>query len=69
MYYPTVWDFAMFGGTIGFFIMLMFLFIRFMPVINIFEVKDLLYKMLGNKDTQVAEAPVEMPEPALGRSV
>ncbi len=69
MYYPTVWDFAMFGGTIGFFIMMMFLFIRFMPVINIFEVKDLLYKMLGHKDSKIAETPIEMPEPALGRSV
>jgi Ni/Fe-hydrogenase subunit HybB-like protein len=43
-YNPTVWDFAFFGGTIGFFILLMFLFMRFMPVINIFEMKDLLYK-------------------------
>jgi len=49
MYYPTVWDFAMFGGTIGFFIFLMFLFIRFLPVINLFEMKDLLYKMTGHK--------------------
>jgi len=49
MYYPTVWDFCMFGGTIGFFIMLMFLFIRFLPVINLFEMKDLLYKMTGHK--------------------
>ncbi len=45
MYYPTFWDFAMFGGTIGFFIFLMFLFVRFLPIINIFEMKDLLYKI------------------------
>ena len=45
MYYPTVWDFSMFLGTIGFFIMMMFLFIRFLPVINIFEMKDLLFKL------------------------
>jgi Ni/Fe-hydrogenase subunit HybB-like protein len=44
-YYPTFWDFAMFLGTIGFFVMMMFLFIRFMPIINIFEVKDLLRKI------------------------
>ncbi|MDR3689620.1 MAG: polysulfide reductase NrfD [Fimbriimonas sp.] len=69
MYYPTIWDFAMFGGTIGFFIMLMFLFIRFMPVINIFEVKDLLYKMLGHKDAKIAQSPIELPEPLLGRSL
>lgn len=48
MYVPTVWDFGMFFGTIGFFIMLMFLFFRFVPVINIFEMKDLLYKKMGD---------------------
>jgi Ni/Fe-hydrogenase subunit HybB-like protein len=49
-YYPSTWDFAMFAGTIGFFIFLMMLFIRFLPVINMFEVKDLLYKMGGKKE-------------------
>lgn len=49
-YYPTTWDFAMFAGTIGFFIFLMMLFIRFLPVINIFEVKDLLFKQGGKKE-------------------
>jgi molybdopterin-containing oxidoreductase family membrane subunit len=62
MYYPTFWDFGMFAGTIGFFITLMFLFIRFMPVINIFEVKDLLYKMLGHRDSVIAHSPVEIPD-------
>ncbi len=47
MYYPTFWDFAMFAGTIGLFMFLMMLFIRFMPIINIFEMKDLLYKLKG----------------------
>jgi molybdopterin-containing oxidoreductase family membrane subunit len=41
----------MFGGTIGFFIFLMFLFLRFMPIINIFEMKDLLYKLAGHKES------------------
>ncbi len=45
MYYPTIWDFAMFFGTIGFFFFLMWLFIRFLPVINMFEMKDLLHKL------------------------
>ena len=58
MYYPTTWDFAMFTGTIGFFIFLMMLFIRFLPVINIFEVKDLLFKMGGRRELDVAPAPV-----------
>jgi len=54
MYYPTFWDFAMFAGTIGFFLFLMFLFIRFLPIINIFEMKDLLYKIV-KKEPQVPE--------------
>src|SRR6185436_10321322 len=37
MYYPTVWDFAMFFGSIGLFLTLLFLFIRMLPVISIFE--------------------------------
>jgi molybdopterin-containing oxidoreductase family membrane subunit len=45
LYRPTFWDFSMFFGTIGFFIFMMWLFIRFMPAINIFEMKDLLYKL------------------------
>jgi molybdopterin-containing oxidoreductase family membrane subunit len=63
MYLPTVWDFAMFFGTIGLFITLMFLFIRFAPIINIFEMKDLLHKMhMENRrkqeaSTRIAEAP------------
>jgi Ni/Fe-hydrogenase subunit HybB-like protein len=45
MYYPTIWDFGMFFGTIGFFLMLMFLFVRFVPSINMFEVKELLHRL------------------------
>ena len=60
MYYPTFWDFFMFLGTMGFFIFMMFLFIRFLPVINIFEVKDLLYKMGDKREiVEAAPTPVE----------
>ncbi len=44
MYWGTEWDWAMFLGTIGFFLMLMFLFIRFLPVISIFEMRTILPK-------------------------
>ncbi len=44
MYYPTIVDFLMFFGTIGLFFFMMWLFIRFLPVINMFEMKDLLFK-------------------------
>jgi Ni/Fe-hydrogenase subunit HybB-like protein len=42
MYYPTFWDFAVLGGTIGLFFTLLFLFIRFLPMISMTEVRDLI---------------------------
>jgi molybdopterin-containing oxidoreductase family membrane subunit len=42
MYYPTFWDYLTFFGTIGLFLTLFFLFIRFVPMISIFEVRTLL---------------------------
>jgi Ni/Fe-hydrogenase subunit HybB-like protein len=42
MYAPTVWDWSMFLGTIGLFFSLMFLFIRFLPIISIFEMRTIL---------------------------
>jgi len=42
MYYPTRWDFMTFFGTIGLFLTLMFLFVRVLPMIALFEVKTLL---------------------------
>ena len=41
-YRGTVWDWAMFVGTIGFFLSLVFLFIRFLPMISIFEMRTIL---------------------------
>jgi molybdopterin-containing oxidoreductase family membrane subunit len=41
-YKPTQWDWAMFIGTIGFFLALLFLFIRFLPMISIFEMRTIL---------------------------
>jgi molybdopterin-containing oxidoreductase family membrane subunit len=42
MYYPTIWDFATLAGTIGLFVTLMFLFVRVLPMISIFEMRTLL---------------------------
>jgi molybdopterin-containing oxidoreductase family membrane subunit len=42
MYAPTRWDFGMFLGTIGLFLALFFLFIRFLPAIAIFEVRTMV---------------------------
>jgi molybdopterin-containing oxidoreductase family membrane subunit len=42
MYYPTVWDFSTFIGTLGLFATLLFLFIRFVPMISIFEMRTMV---------------------------
>jgi Ni/Fe-hydrogenase subunit HybB-like protein len=44
MYYPTIWDWATYAGTIGLFIMLFFLFVRVLPMISIFEIKQIVQK-------------------------
>jgi Ni/Fe-hydrogenase subunit HybB-like protein len=42
MYAGTIWDWATFVGTIGLFLTLLFLFIRVLPMISIFEMRTLL---------------------------
>ena len=42
MYYPTRWDFITLFGTIGLFLTLMFVFVRLLPLISIFEVRMLV---------------------------
>ena len=44
MFYPTFWDWAFYIGSIGLFVMLLLLFIRFLPMISIFEMRTLLPK-------------------------
>jgi Ni/Fe-hydrogenase subunit HybB-like protein len=41
LYKPTFWDFSTYLGTFGLFFCLMFLFIRVLPMINIFEMQVL----------------------------
>jgi Ni/Fe-hydrogenase subunit HybB-like protein len=43
MYHPTKWDWATYAGTIGLFLTLIFLFIRVLPMIAGFEMKELLH--------------------------
>jgi molybdopterin-containing oxidoreductase family membrane subunit len=42
MFSPTVWDWATLAGSIGLFLMLLFLFIRVLPMISIFEMRELV---------------------------
>ncbi len=49
-YYPTKWDWMTFAGTIGMFLTAMWLFVRILPMISIFELRTLL------PESQVHEA-------------
>jgi Ni/Fe-hydrogenase subunit HybB-like protein len=44
IYLPTVWDILTFAGTIGLFLVLIFLFLRVLPAISIFEMRELVHK-------------------------
>ena len=52
MYHGSPWDWSMFIGTIGLFLCLLFLFLRFLPMISIFEMRT----MLPEADVHEAEA-------------
>ena len=41
-YYPTLWDWAALAGTIGLFLTLFFLFLRFVPIVSMSEVREII---------------------------
>jgi molybdopterin-containing oxidoreductase family membrane subunit len=41
-YVPTIWDWATFAGTLGFFCFFMLLFLRFVPVISMSELREMV---------------------------
>jgi molybdopterin-containing oxidoreductase family membrane subunit len=44
MYIPTIWDWTTFLGTIALFITLFLTFVRLLPSISMFEMKQILQK-------------------------
>jgi molybdopterin-containing oxidoreductase family membrane subunit len=50
MYSPTFWDVATFVGTIGLFMALLFLFLRFLPMISIAEMRSMLPEAKVDED-------------------
>ena len=44
MYAGTKWDWGVYVGTIGFFIFMMCLFMRFIPMISVFEIREIVHK-------------------------
>ncbi|WP_435007017.1 NrfD/PsrC family molybdoenzyme membrane anchor subunit [Tundrisphaera lichenicola] len=63
MYYPTVWDWATYLGTIGLFFTLIFLFVRVLPAIAVSEMKELAH-VKGGHPGQEEHAPVLEGHPA-----
>jgi molybdopterin-containing oxidoreductase family membrane subunit len=49
LYSPTIWDWATLLGSIGLFLFLMFLFIRFLPLISMFEMRSLVKETAEEK--------------------
>ena len=52
-YAPTIWDWSTFVGTIGLFLALLFLFLRFLPMISIFEMRTILPEAKVHEDLRV----------------
>jgi Ni/Fe-hydrogenase subunit HybB-like protein len=46
-YAPTLWDYATMIGSLGLFLFLFFLFLRYLPMISITEMRELLPKKQG----------------------
>jgi hypothetical protein len=56
MYHGTFWDYSTYYGTIGLFLSLMFLFIRFLPVISITEMRELVHETKHDHERQADAA-------------
>jgi len=54
MFSPTFWDWSTFIGTIGLFLTLLFLFLRFLPMISIFEMRTILPGAKVDEDLETA---------------
>ena len=59
MFYGTFWDWATFAGTIGFFAMMMFLFIRFVPMISMSEMRELVHEQFDPHEETGFEDEIE----------
>ncbi len=56
LYIPTVWDYSTFAGTIGLFVMLIFLFVRIVPMISITEVQELAHRLSKTEKKEEASS-------------
>jgi len=61
IYHGTIWDWAIFLGTIGLFLSLLFLFVRFVPMISIFEMRTLVPEAQSVKESAAARDAEGLP--------
>ena len=61
LYSGTIWDWATFIGTIGLFLTLIFLFVRVLPMISIFEMRHLLGETKKHEPAPAVEERVAEP--------
>ncbi|WP_165223129.1 NrfD/PsrC family molybdoenzyme membrane anchor subunit [Aquisphaera insulae] len=55
-YHGTVWDYSLYYGSLGLFASLLFLFIRFLPVIAIAEMRELIHETQHHQADEAAVA-------------
>ena len=53
-YQPSFWEWALFAGMLGVFLTLFLLFVRFLPVISAFELKEAMFEECGGKAQAVS---------------
>ncbi len=64
VYHGTWWDVATYAGTLGLFATLIFLFIRVLPVISIFEMRELVSRTRGQEEHEEPQRPAPHPAPS-----
>jgi molybdopterin-containing oxidoreductase family membrane subunit len=47
MFYPTLWDLAFLLGSIGLFFVLFLLFLRWLPMVSMFELRKRVHRLGG----------------------
>ena len=57
MYYPSIWDWGLYIGSIGLFFCLLFIFIRLLPVISVFEMRELVARKEGPDAAETSAIP------------
>jgi len=56
-YSGTIWDWALYIGTIGLFLFLVVVFVRFLPMISIFEMRSLVPESRDSGDEEESRGP------------